>query len=154
MRWPWSPRIASDQEIEDAIKTVLRKKLSDLQPIKNPDLFRNWLAFFLISAFVAVLPLLIFKTIPKANEQIIVYIIGQLSGMATMALGFYFTQKAGQDRLDAARAETTGKMADAMTEVARSGGASDSAPAKAAAKAANEVADAAGEKADEITGAR
>jgi len=82
--------------------------------LHNPDWFRNLLAFFLISAFVGVLPLLIYKTIPSDNKEVIVYIIGQLSGMATTALAFYFTQKAGQDALDSKRAEATGKMADTI----------------------------------------
>lgn len=84
----------------------------------NPDWFRNLLAFFLISAFIGVLPMLIFKTIPTDNKEVIVYIIGQLSGMATTALAFYFTQKAGQEALDNKRAETTSKMADAVVAAA------------------------------------
>lgn len=87
--------------------------------------FRNWLAFFLIAAFIAVLPLLVFKTIPGDNKEIIVYMIGQLSGMATTAIGFYFVNKAGQDALDAKRAENTGKMADAVVAAANSTPAAD-----------------------------
>lgn len=114
----------------------------------NPDQFRNLLAFFLVGAFISVLPLLVFRTIPTDNKEVIVYMIGQLSGMATMALGFYFTNKAGADALDAKRAETTGKMAEAITAAANStplGG--------DAGKAVDEVADAAADKADEIKGA-
>lgn len=85
---------------------------------KGVERFRNWLAFCLVSAFIAVLPLLVFKTIPGDNKEIIVYMIGQLSGMATTALGFYFVNKAGQDALDAKRADNTGKMADAVVAAA------------------------------------
>jgi len=89
-----------------------------MTPSHDADRFRNLLAFFLISAFVGALPALIFKTIPEGNKDIITYMVGQLSGMATTALAFYFTLKAGQDALDAKRAETTGKMAEAITATA------------------------------------
>lgn len=111
--------------------------------------FRNWLALCLIVAFVAILPLLVWKTIPDTNKEIIVYMIGQLSGMATTAIGFYFVSKAGQDALDSKRAENTGKLADAVVAAAQAvPPAAD--PGKAAAQAAGEVADAATDRADEI----
>lgn len=114
----------------------------------NPDLFKNLLAMFLVSAFTAVIPLLIFKDIPTSNRDIITYMVGQLSGMALMALGFYFTNKAGQDALDAKRADTTGKMADAVVA------ASNAAPSTVdAGEGAQAVADEAQTKADEIKGA-
>lgn len=78
------------------------------------DWFRNALAFFLITAFVLTLPMLIYKIVPAANKEIVVYILGQLSGMATTCLAFYFTQKAGQDALDAKRADNTSKAFDAV----------------------------------------
>lgn len=84
----------------------------------DADRFRNLLAFALIGAFIGMIPLLVFKSIPEANNQIIVYMVGQLSGMATTALGFYFVVKAGQARLDQVRAETTGKMAEAVVAAA------------------------------------
>lgn len=90
--------------------------------------FRNWLAFFLVAAFIAVLPLLVFKTIPGDNKEIIVYMIGQLSGMATTAIGFYFVNKAGQDELDAKRTENTGKMADAVVAAAAAGSTGETKP--------------------------
>lgn len=115
-QWPWQRHVASDKEIENAIRQVFGKGVGDQ---KNPDIFRNWLAFFLISAFVGTLPVLAFVAMPEANKEVIVYIIGQLSGMATMVLGFYFTQKAGQEKLDAERTANTGKMADAITATAK-----------------------------------
>lgn len=91
-----------------------------MTPQQNPDKFRNLLAFLLIGAFIAVLPLLVYKNIPTDNKEIITYMLGQLSGMATTALGFYFVVKAGQEALDVKRSETTGKMADAITAAAAS----------------------------------
>ena len=113
------------------------------------DLFRNLLAFFLVSAFVSVLPLLVFKNIPTDNKEIIVYMLGQLSGMAGTAIAFYYTQKAGQDAIDANRSETTGKLADAITATVAS--TPSDIPADAA-QAADQVADAAQSEADKIKG--
>lgn len=104
-------------------------------PAEAAERMRNVLAFFLVGAFISVLPVFTLRVIPTGNKDIITYMVGQLSGMATMVLGFYFTNKVGQDAADAKRAENTGKMADAIAAVA--GGA---APTKDAA----EIADPAG----------
>lgn len=84
------------------------------------DRTRNQIAFFLVGAFVGALVVFTFRSLPEGNKDIITYMVGQLSGMATMALGYYFVNKIGQDALDAARSENTGKMADAITSVATS----------------------------------
>lgn len=117
----------------------------------NPDRFRNLLAFFLITAFVAMLPALIIWAIPETNKDIVTYMVGQLSGMAATAIAFYFTLKAGQDALDAKRAETTGKMAEAVVAAAA---ATPAAPDTGAAAGAEAVADAAADRAAEFGGAR
>lgn len=96
----------NQDELDAAVRRVLFKK-ADRGP-ENQERFRNFLAFFLISAFVSTLPLLVFKTIPESNKDIIVYIIGQISGMALTALGFYFVNKFGADAVDAKRTENTG----------------------------------------------
>jgi hypothetical protein len=87
----------------------------------QPLALRDWIGIFLITAFISVLFALMFKNIPKANEQLIVY------------MG------------DTAKTENTGKLADAMKAVAQ--GVSSGSDAG---KAAGEVADAAAEKAGEI----
>lgn len=89
---------------------------------------RNGLAFFLVGAFVGMLPFMLYRTIPTENKEILVYMIGQLSGMATMALGFYFTNKIGQDALDAQRSDNTGKLAEAVTTALKVGPVSDGEP--------------------------
>ena len=118
-----------------------------MTPPADADRFRNALAFSLIGAFIFVIGLLVFKTLDAANKDIITYMVGQLSGMATTALGFYFVNKAGQDALDTKRAETTGKMADAVVAAAAA-----APPTDTAARAADAVADAATDRADEIKG--
>lgn len=114
------------------------------------DRTRNGLAFFLIGSFVGAVISLTFRAIPSENRDLLTYMIGQLSGMATMALGFYFTKGAGQDSLDAARTENTAKALDTVKAVAENTAAP--APAAAAAAAADEVAGAAVTAAAEIKG--
>ncbi|QUT04855.1 hypothetical protein KFK14_17745 [Sphingobium phenoxybenzoativorans] len=102
-----------EEELDAAVRRVLGV---DKTPAgMGQERFRNFLAFFLISAFVATLPLLVFKTIPEANKDIIVYIIGQISGMALTALGFYFVNKFGAEAADAKRADNTAKAFEAIT---------------------------------------
>lgn len=88
--------------------------------VQMTERMRNRLAFGVVGAFIMVLPFLLFKTIAEANKDIIVYMLGQLSGMATTALSLYFGSKSGQDALDARRSETTGKLADAVVAAANS----------------------------------
>jgi hypothetical protein len=116
-------------------------------PVDQIEFMRNLLAFLLVGAFISILPLLAFKIIPAVNKDIITYMVGQLSGMATMALGFYFVNKVGQDALDAARTDNTGKALDAIKEAARAG-----TPTVEAGDAAQDTAEAAQDKADEISG--
>lgn len=115
---------------------------------EETERMRNLLAFFLVGAFISTVPLFTFKTFPEANKDIIVYIVGQLSGMALMALGYYFVNKVGQDALDEKRTENTGKMADAVIAAANSSGTGSS--TGSVTQAAEEVAGAASDKAQEI----
>ncbi len=108
------------------------------------DRTRNALAFFLIGSFVGAIVTMTFRSIPSDNKDLLTYMVGQLSGMATMALGFYFTKGAGQDALDAKKSENTGKLADAVVAAAK-GPSSDTTNA-----AADAVAGAAVDKAEEI----
>lgn len=119
-------------------------------PARQIDLQRMYLATFLVTAFAACVGALFFKVIPPENKDLLTYMIGQLSGMATMALGFYFVNKAGQDAADAAKSENTGKMADAVVAAA-SGAARQPSPFPAdVADGAQAAADAAQETADEL----
>lgn len=118
-------------------------------PQENVDRVRNLISFVLVGSFVGALIDFTLFAVPPSNKDIITYMVGQLSGMALMALGFYFTNKVGQDAVDAKRAETTGKLADAMTAVTN---ASTSPAPKDAADAAGVVADAAVDAADKIQG--
>jgi hypothetical protein len=64
---------------------------------------------------------MIFWGMPVTSKDIVTYMVGQLSGMLTMALALYFTKSAGQDAADEAKTVNTGKMADAITATAQAG---------------------------------
>jgi len=112
------------------------------------EVVRNALAFILVIAFIGAMGAFTVWIIPETNKDILTYMVGQLSGMATTALGFYFVSKVGQDALDAKRAENTGRLAEAVTSALAVGPGAD-----AAANAAGEVAEAAINKRDDIQGA-
>lgn len=88
-------------------------------PLARIERIRNLLALFLVGAFVGALMAFTFKNIPESNKDIITYMVGQLSGMATLALGFYFVNKVGQDALDAAKTENSAKAFEAITATAK-----------------------------------
>ena len=119
-------------------------------PVEQIEWMRNLLAFLLVGAFVSTIPMFVFKSIPEANEQVVTYMVGQLSGMALMALGFYFVNKVGQDALDATRADNTGKMAEAVTTALKATTTEGEIP-KDAKEAAEQVAGAASDAKDKIT---
>lgn len=113
--------------------------------IEQIEWMRNLLAFLLVGAFIAAVMVFTFFQIPESNRDIITYMVGQLSGMALTALGFYFVNKVGQDAVDAAKTENTSKALDAIKATAQavnSGG--------GAAEAAEQTAEAAKDKAEEF----
>lgn len=118
-------------------------------PIEQIEFTRNALAFILVAAFVLFTGALLFKNIPEKNEQLLSYMLGQLSGMALMGLGFYFVNKVGQDALDAKRTDNTSKALEAITATAN---ASSVPVEEAVASAARQTADAAQHEADIIAG--
>jgi len=56
----------------------------------KPLALRDWIGVSLIFAFVTALGALLFKNIPAANEQIIVYMIGQLSGFVGSVVSYHY----------------------------------------------------------------
>lgn len=80
--------------------------------------FRDALGAFLIIAFIGVIGLLLWRDIPKSNEQLIVYMLGQLSGFVAGVVAYHYVTKAGEKELDVARAENTGKAFEAIAAAA------------------------------------
>jgi membrane associated rhomboid family serine protease len=73
----------------------------------------------LIGAFIAVLFILFWKEIPAKNEQLIVYMLGQLSGFVGGVISAHYVHKAGEEKLAAAREETTRNLARAVVDQQR-----------------------------------
>ena len=63
------------------------------------DLMRGSLAIILLLSFQAALFALFSFKVPDSNRDMVIYMLGQLSGMVTTALAFYFaTTKSSQDK--------------------------------------------------------
>lgn len=81
---------------------------------RDPLALRDWIGLGLITAFISVLLALLWKVIPEKNEQLIVYMLGQLSGFVATVVGYHYVTSVG----DTKRAENTGKAFDAITAAA------------------------------------
>lgn len=71
---------------------------------------RSVLGIVLVFGFMAALTLLFWIAIPKQNEQLITYMLGQLSGFVGAVVGYHYTMNA----LNAKASENTGAAFDAM----------------------------------------
>lgn len=84
------------------------------------DIMRGTLAMVLVLAFQAAMSALFWKSIPSSNEQLLTYMLGQLSGMVTMALAYYFaTTQSSQEKqhtIDRQSAALTGHNGDGKGE--------------------------------------
>jgi hypothetical protein len=63
-------------------------------PMKKADLFAGVLAGTLTLAFIGSIVMLSWREIPKSNEQLLTYMLGQLSGFVAAAVGVYFSRRA------------------------------------------------------------
>lgn len=62
--------------------------------MKKSDIIAATLAFVLTSAFIGAIVMLSWREIPKTNEQLLTYMLGQLSGFVAAAVGVYFARRA------------------------------------------------------------
>ncbi len=63
------------------------------------DMTRGALAFVLLLAFNFAVFVLFWREIPAGNRETLTYMLGQMSGMVTTALAFYFaTTKSSADK--------------------------------------------------------
>lgn len=62
--------------------------------MKKTDIIAATLAFVLTSAFIGAIVMLSWREIPKTNEQLLTYMLGQLSGFVAAAVGVYFARRA------------------------------------------------------------
>lgn len=85
--------------------------------------FRDWLAAGLTFAFISVIVSLLFKSFPSDNRELLVYLVGQLSGFVGTALALYFGANKHDEQATEQRAEERGKTLDTiktLTEVVAS----------------------------------
>lgn len=109
---------------------------------------RDAIGIALIASFVGALGVLFWKDIPRSNEQLIVYMLGQLSGFVSGIVAYHYVTKAGEKELDKQRVDNTTVALEAIK-------AAQEAPLKPAhdqaSQAAEQVAEAAADEADTIT---
>lgn len=68
------------------------------------DAMRGVLAVVLMLSFQLALAALFRWEVPQSNRDMVIYMLGQLSGMVTTALAFYFaTSKSSADKNDILR---------------------------------------------------
>lgn len=80
--------------------------------------FRDILGGFLVLAFIGATAVLSWTAIPPENEQLLAYMLGQLSGFVAGVIGYHYITKAGEKELDQLRTENTGKALDAISAAA------------------------------------
>ena len=61
--------------------------------MKKTDVIAGMLAGFLTLAFIGSIVMLSWREIPKSNEQLLTYMLGQLSGFVAAAVGVYFARR-------------------------------------------------------------
>lgn len=74
--------------------------------------FRDVMGAFLVLAFVGATIMLSWRAVPAENEQLLAYMLGQLSGFVAGVVGYHYLTKSGEKELDQTRAENTGKALD------------------------------------------
>ncbi len=78
----------------------------------------------MVGAFVGALFVLFWKAIPQTNEQIITYMIGQLSGFAATIIAYHYATNVQSQQATA----NTGDAFKAITETAKAAQAGTSEP--------------------------
>lgn len=77
---------------------------------------RDFIGGALVGAFILAIPILLWKSIPTSNEQLIAYMLGQLSGFVAAIVASHYVSKAGERELEQQRVENTGKALDAIKD--------------------------------------
>jgi hypothetical protein len=114
---------------------------------QNLRVLANVIGCALVSGFLGALGALFIIPIPPENKELIIYMLGQLSGFAGGIVAYHYTSKAGEREMEVQRADNTGKAFEAI----RAAQEAPPPPTKAvAAAAAEQVADAAEAEADAI----
>lgn len=73
---------------------------------------KDFIGLFLTFTFTGAMVVLTWKAIPKENEQLLTYMLGQLSGFVAAVVAFHYVNKAGDHELEKQRADQTTKALD------------------------------------------
>lgn len=88
---------------------------------KSPSsLWRDLLGALLVAAFIGAMAALFWKGIPTENEQLLAYMLGQLSGFVAGVVGYHYITKAGEKELEAQRTDNTARAFEAIKAAASS----------------------------------
>lgn len=80
----------------------------------DPRLFANVIGGAMIGGFLGSLITLFVIPIPRSNEQLITYMIGQLSGFAGGIIAYHYASKSGEQALEAERVGNTRKALETI----------------------------------------
>lgn len=75
---------------------------------------KDSIGVFLVLAFIGAMVALLWKAIPKDNEQLLSYMLGQLSGLVAGVVSYHYIRSSGDKELDQLRAENTKAALDAL----------------------------------------
>lgn len=81
--------------------------------------FKDALGLALIAAFIAALFILFWKAIPPANEQLIVFMLGQISGFVGGVVSSHYGSKHGEEKQEEQRQVTAQEQAKATRATAQ-----------------------------------
>ena len=91
--------------------------------MKKSDIIAGVLAGLLVAAFIGAIVMLSWREIPASNEQLLTYMLGQLSGFVAAAVGVYFARRpessptgAADDPLSVAGPERKSEAPPVQTE--------------------------------------
>lgn len=79
---------------------------------------RDVIGIFLVLAFIGAMVALLWHEIPHNNEQLLSYMLGQLSGFVAGVVAYHYITKAGDKELEQLRSENTGKAFEALKAAA------------------------------------
>lgn len=77
---------------------------------------RDLIGLILLGAFIGAGGVLFFVAIPDKNEQLITYMLGQLSGFVAAVVALHYVTKAGEKELDEQRTANTGEALAAINK--------------------------------------
>lgn len=135
-------------DLEAKLRKILEplvNKATEVKPATHINTFRDRLAIIAMGAFIGSFVMIMFKTPAKDTKDIIVYMVGQISGIALTVMTYYFGRSQGEDKRQADSNAIQQKQVDALK-----GANENLAAATGINQQVDQVADAAVEKAEEI----